>query len=240
MTARFFLFLIVMSLALANVVQAEERPIRYAFQIFQLSSGFTQRTSLRNKIWDASDKTWGKMKDEVVLFDFGEFRNGDDKLLMRSKSCFWNDQMLTFEEGYKTKLPEKKIKIISSPNVYRKEKELVRLKITSEQPYQYMEPHGDGLFKLQEIKLPTGLDIEIRAHTARKDVYEIDHLKLDLRVVSKREPAEGTNLPIGKPILNESEYVLHLRVEEFDSYGILLQPKGTDSTIIIRFEVDDK
>lgn len=224
----------------ASGLIAEERPIRYAFQIFQLSGGFTSKTSLREKIWTASDRTWSKMEDEITLFDSGEFQNGSDRLILRSKSCFWNKQMLTFEKGKNAKLPEKKIKLISSPYVYRKEKELVELKIRSEQPYQYMEPKGDGLFKLREIKLPTGLDIAIKAHTAKRNVYDVDYLKLDLRVVNDREPAKGTSLPVGKPVLKESEYVLHLRIKEFESYGILLQPKGTDSMIIIRLEVDDK
>ncbi len=236
---RFFLLLLTVTLASSNVAIGDERPIRYAFQVFQLGSGFTKKTSLREKIWRASDKTWNRMKDEVTLFDSAEFRNGKDKLVFRSKSCFWNEQMLTFEEGKNAKLPDK-LKLISSPYVKRKEKELVKLKIRSEQPYEYMEPREDDLFKLKEIKLPTGLDIEIRAHTAGRDVYDVDHLKLHLRVVTEREPAEGTRLPVGKPVLKESEYKLSLRIEEYDSYGILLQPKGMDSMIVIRFEVDDK
>lgn len=240
MIARSLLILLAICLTLPRVSQADERPIRYAFQVFQLNSGFSQKTSLKKKIWKASDKTWNKMKDEVVLFDFGEFHNGKDKLVFRRNSCHWNDKMLTFEEGHKAKLPEDKIKLIYSPYVTRKEKELVRFKIKSEQPYQYMEPQGDGVYKLKEIKLPTGLDIDIRAHTSRKHVYDVDHLKLSLRIVSERESVKGTNLPVGKPVLHESEYKLALRVGDFDSYGIILQPKGTESKIIIRFEIDDK
>lgn len=240
MKACFILTLLVTTFAFSSHLHADDPPIRYAFQVFQLGGGFSQKTSLKNKIWRASDKTWDRMKDEVVLFDTAEFRHGKDKLIFRSDTCRWNGRMLTFEEGQKADLPDKKIKLISSPYVKRKEKELVKLKIKSEQPYHYMESQGKDLYKLKEIEMPTGLDIEIRAHKARKDVYDIDHLKLTLRVVNDREAAKETTLPVGKPILKKSEYSLRLRVDEYDSYGILLQPKGTDSKIIIRFEIDEK
>lgn len=234
-----FIILGVLSLAFSMTAQAGDRPISYAFQIFQLSGGFTQKTSLKEKIWKASDKSWDKIKGEVTVFDTGEFRNGKDKLVLRPKSCFWNDQMLTFEKGQRVKLPERKIKMISSPSLTRKEKELVSLKVTSEQPYQFMKRQKNGLFKLQEKKLPTGLDLQIKSHTVKRDVYDIDYLKIDLRAVNRREPAKGTTLPVGEPILSESEYVLKLRIREFRSYGIVLQPKGTDSLFIVRIEIDD-
>lgn len=240
MIVRSIQILIAVGLTFPGAVWADERPIRYAFQVFQLNSGFSQKTSLKKKIWKASDRTWDKMKEEIVLFDDGEFRNGKDTLVFRSNRCQWNNQILTFEEGHKAKLPEKKIKLISSPYVKRKEKELVKFKIQSEQPYQYMESQGKDVYKLKEIKLPTGLDIAIRAHTVRRDVYDVDHLKFSLRIVSERESVKGTTLPVGKPVLHESEYTLALRVDEYDSYGILLQPKGTESMFIIRLEIDDK
>ena len=102
-----------------------------------------------------------------------------------------------------------------------------------------MKVRKDGLFELEEIKLPTGLDIEIKTRKAGEDLYEVSYLKLDLRSVNRSESTKRTSLPIGKPILSESEYVLKLQIQEFRSYGIVFQPKGSDPLIIIRFEVDD-
>ena len=229
-----------LSLALVVPSQAEEPPIRYAFQVFQLTGGFTQKTSLAQNVWQGSDAAWIKIKDDVLLFDEGEFLNGKDRLVMTPKGCFWNDRKVTFENGHKAKLPNKKIKMIYSPNLIRREKELVRLKIASKLPYQYMEARKDGLFKLKEVKLPTGLDIEIKAQRAEPNVYDVTYMELDLRSVHRREKSTKTTLPVGKPILEESEYILKLRVQEYRSYGILLRPKGTDNVIIVRFEVDDE
>ena len=228
-----------LGLAFSVFLRAEDIPIRYAFQVFQLTGGFTENTSLKGEIWNDSATAWDAIKDEVLLFDEGEFLNGKDRLVMKPDGCFWNDQELTFEEGHEADLPERKIKMIYSPNLIRKENEVVRLKIAATRPYQFMAEQDKGLFKLQEIKLPTGLDIEIKAHSNEEDHFEISHLGLDLRAVNRREKAEGTSLPVGKPILDESKYVLKLHVREYRSYGILLHPKGSDGIIIIRFEVDD-
>ncbi len=221
-------------------LSAQEAPIRYAFQVFQLNGSFSDKTSLENKIWSDSTAAWERIENDVTLFDKGEFRNGKDRLVMEPKGCFWNDRELTFEEGHQAALPEKKIKMIFSPNLIRKERELVRLKIASTLPYQFMKAREDGLFEVDEIMLPTGLDIEIKAHQDKEDSYEITYLELDLRSVNRRETLRGIALPIGKPILDEVEYRLKLTVREYRSYGILLRPKGSDSLIIIRFEVDDR
>ena len=39
--------------------------------------------------------------------------------------------------------------------------------------------------------------------------------------------------------MDESEYIMKLRVREYKSYAILLQPSGMKGFIIIRFEIDD-
>lgn len=231
--------IIILGLALIRTLNAEEPPIRYAFQVFQLNGGFTENTSLKESIWNGNVSAWDEINDEVVLFDQGEFLNGKDRFVMKPDGCFWNDQELTFEEGHEAALPERKIKMIYSPNLMRKENELVRLKIAATRPYQFMAAQEDGLFKLQEIKLPTGLDIEIKAHSTKEDHFEISHLRLDLRSVNRREKSKETSLPVGKPILDESKYILNLSVREYRSYGILLHPRGSDGIIIIRFEVDD-
>ncbi|MEM7385158.1 MAG: hypothetical protein AAF514_09465 [Verrucomicrobiota bacterium] len=226
--------------AATTKLQADSPPIRFAFQVFQLNGDFTRKTSLSEDIWKGSDRDWKKIKDEVILFDEAEFRNGEDRLTMSRKQCRWNDQLLTFEKGLKAKLPGKKIKMIFSPNLIRKENELVRLKVTSKRPFQFMSGRKDGLFELKEVNLPTGLDIEIIARRGAPNTYKIPYLELDLRSVNRRESSKLTNLPIGKPILDKSEYILKLAVQEYRSYGILLQPKGSEGMVIIRFEVDDR
>ncbi|MDC0325623.1 hypothetical protein OAM01_02585 [bacterium] len=233
------LTLITLTFLQQNIKASEDVPIRYAFQVFQLNGGFTEKTSLKEPIWNDLNSTWKEIESEILLFDEGEFQSGKDRLIMKPDGCFWNDQELTFEEGHQADLPEGKLKMIFSPNLMRKENELVRLKITSPRPYQYMTTEGKGIFKLREVKLPTGLDIEIKAHSPKEDFFYITHFGLDLRSVLGREKVKGTNLPVGAPLLNEQRYDLKLSVREYRSYGILIRPKGSDGIIIIRFEVDD-
>lgn len=215
------------------------RQVRYECQIFRIAGEFRSDTSLDKNIWAGDKKAWEKIRKSVTLFDEGTFRLGSDKLEINRKGCHWNGRKLSFEEGYKMKLPEEKIKMIYSPNILTRTGELVKMDIESRQPFPYFVRREDGLFELKEVRLPVGLVVEIRAEDKGKDVFLISDLKLLLRWVSKREPIPGVNLPIGRPILQEQDYWLRLFVRESKSYGILLRPEGNSGAIIIRIEIDD-
>jgi len=219
---------------------ADRGKVRYECQVFRLAAGFEQRTSLEKAIWEGSPAEWDLIKDEVTLFDSGEFRIGSDRLRIHRHGCFWNEQQLTFEEGHRTPLPEGRIKMIYSPNLLRRQGELVRMKIESREPFQFMSRRDDGLFELQEMTLPVGMDIEIKAEQPEKDVFLISYLEVELRTVEHRERAPGTRLSVGRPVLAEYEYKLRLRVRESKNYGVLLQPEGSPGAIIIRMEIDDR
>ena len=214
--------------------------VRYRCQVFKLSSAFESKTSLEKEIWEKSDKSWDKIKDEVTLFDTGEFRLGKDRLRIERDDCYWNDTMLTFSEGHKAALPEDRISLIYSPNITRKQGELVRLKIESKQPFQFMEQNESGLFELKELHLPVGMDIELRAERDGKDHILVSYMELELRTVNRRAKAQGTHLPVGRPEMDEVEYKLKLRLRERKSYGILLRPKNSKAAIVMRIEVDDR
>jgi hypothetical protein len=214
--------------------------VRYQCQVFRLAGGFEQTTSLEKGIWEGSAAEWNLIKHEVTLFDYGEFRLGTDRLRINRHGCSWNEQKLTFEEGHRAALPEDRIKMLYSPDFLRRQGELVRMKIESRQPFQFMSRRSDGLFELEEITLPVGMDIKIKAEQPEKDVFLISYLEVELRTVRHREGVEGTQLPVGRPVLKEYEYKLRLRVRESKNYGVLLQPEGSPGAIIIRMEIDDR
>jgi len=219
---------------------AEEDKVRYQFQVFRLTGSFDRETSLEKEIWAGSPENWEEIKGEVALFDRGEFRIGSDRLRIGRHGCYWNDRKLTFEEGIREPLPEEKIKLIYSPNLMKRLGELVHLKIESRQPFEYMERGDDGLFRLKQLSLPVGMDIEIKAEREARNVFLLSYLELELRTVNHREEAVGTRLPVGRPILEEHEYRLRLKVREQKNYGILIRPRGARGGIIIRIEVDDE
>lgn len=236
-------FVILLSVAGPRTTWSRDREgdlVRYQIQVFRLAGGFQSKTSLADDIWRGSKDAWHKLRREVRLFDKGEFQLGDDKLEINHRGCFWNGMKLTFEEGYKAKLPPEKIKMIYSPNILKKTHELARMKIESKQPFQYLQRREDGLFELKEARLPVGMDIEIKAEDKGDDVFLISYLEIDLRTVGRRERVPGVNLAIGYPILREWEYKMKLFVEEGRNYGILLRPKGTSGAIVIRMEVEDR
>ena len=212
--------------------------VRYRMQVFRITGAFRSDMSLKRPIWKGSPEDWDKIKESIQLFDQGTFTLGKNKLAIDHKGCFWNCERLSFESGHKKKLSAEKIKMIYSPNILRKTKQPVRMKISSEQPFQYLARREDGLFELKEMDVPVGLDIEICAEDKGNDVFLISQMKLILRTVTEREKIPAVNLPVGRPILHTSDYALRLFIQESKSYGILLRPRGSGA-IIIRIELDD-
>lgn len=234
---RWLWLLILLSVSSPGLSKISER-IRYRMQVFRITGGFRRDLSLNKPIWKGRAEDWDKIKESVQLFDQGKFCLGKNKLEINHKGCFWNRERLTFASGHKKGLAVEQIKMIYSPNIMRKAKQPVRMKISSEQPFQYLDQREDGLFALKEMHLPVGLDIEITAEDKGNDVFLISAMNLILRTVTEREKVPGVNLPIGRPILHTSEYALKLFIQESRSYGILLRPPGSGA-IIIRIELDD-
>ena len=233
------LSILLLLICLSAVSMARDDKVRYRMQVFRISGNFYSDLALKESIWKGSEDDWDRIKDSVQLFDKGTFQLGKDKLEIDHRGCFWNSKQLSFGSDDQDKLPTEKIKMIYSPNIVRKSKQPVRMKISSERPFQYMTKQEDGLFKLKELPLPAGLDIEICAENKKGDFFLISSLVLTLRTVTERELIPGVDLPIGRPLLHTSEYSLRLYLQEDKSYGILLHLPGS-GIIIIRIELDDE
>ena len=216
-----------------------DETVRYRMQVFRISGNFSSNLSLEDSIWRGSKEDWDRIKDSVQLFDKGTFQLGKDKLEINDRGCFWNRKQLSFGSDDKKKLPTGKIKMIYSPNIVRRSKQPVHMKISSERPFQYMIRKEDGFFELLEMSLPVGLDIHVCTENKRGDFFLISSLVLTLRTVTERELIPGGDLPIGRPLLHTSEYSLRMYLEEDKSYGILLRLPGS-GVIVIRMELDDE
>jgi hypothetical protein len=219
---------------------AKRSHIRYRCQVYRLSEGFDASTSLQQDIWEGDKAQWQKMNGAVTLFDQGCFTWGQDRLDVNDQSWSWNEQALTFAQGTKAALPGHKIKMVYAPNLLKREGELIRLKVESKQPFQYLKRREDNLFELAEMSLPVGMDLKIKAYNKPNDMILVSYLEIELRMVGRREVVPGVNLPIGRPLLQECEYVLRLAMREGRSYGIMLRPADITGAIVIRLEVDDR
>lgn len=232
---------VLLILSLSSVTSARvariSNVLRYSVQVFRITGEFDSDLSLNKPIWRGSAEEWDQIKGSLQLFDQGVFQLGSNHLEINHQGCFWNQEQLAFSSSPQRELAEQ-IRMIYSPSILRRAKQPVRMKVSSEQPFQYMERQNDGLFVLKEMHLPVGLDIEICAEDKGIEVFLISSLKITLRTVTEREAIPGVNLPVGRPRLQTSEYALSLFVQESKSYGILLRTPGSGA-IIIRIEMDD-
>lgn len=213
--------------------------VRYRMQVFRISGNFSSDLSLEKDVWRGTKEDLNRIKDSVQIFDRGTFKLGNDELEINDRGCFWNREQLSFGSEDQDKLDTDNIKMISSPNIVRKSEQPVRIKISSEQPFQYMIKQEDGFFELKEMPLPVGLDIDVCSKNEKGGFFEVSSLVLTLRTVTEREHVAGVNLPIGRPLLHTSQYSLRMFLHEDKSYGIMLRLPG-NGVIVIRMELDDK
>lgn len=219
---------------------AEARPknqIQIQCQIFKFTGNVPSKTFVDETIW-TTEETPEKLKDKVMVFSQGWFQLGKDKLEFKDGNCFWKHKVLPIDPNQKVKLPEDQIRLIYSPDIVMPEHSKRTVKIESEQPIQYFVKRKDGLFELKEIKLPTGLDIEIEAKEEEDKGYILlTDMVMTMRSVEKRKKIEGVNLSVGQPILGKQEYRFFFRVRPGKDYGILIRPEHGQGGLLIRLRV---
>jgi len=212
----------------------QENLIRIQCQIFKITGNVPSQTSVDEHIW-TTEETPEKLKDKVKVFSRGWFQLGKEKLEFKKGNCFWKNNVLPMSRERKVKLPEEQIGLIYSPEIVMAEHSKRKVKIESEQPIQYFEKRKDGLFELKEIKLRTGLDIEIEpVEEEDKGYIRLTDMVMTMRSVEKRERIEGVNLPVGRPVLGEQKYVFYFRVRPGKDYGILIRPGRGQGRLLIR------
>jgi len=182
---------------------AIRRQLRYECQVFRLFWDFRCETSLDKDIWASDKKAWERMRKSVTLCDEGTVRLESDKLEATRRGYHRNGKKLSFEEGYKEKLPEDGVKMIYSSDLLRGAGESIMMDIESWRPCPHFVKRENGLFESKEIRLPVRMVMEVRAEDKGGRVMLISDLTLLLRWASKREPVRGANLSVGRPILQE-------------------------------------
>ena len=217
-------------------IQAREKDKLYLdinFQIYRFSGNIPSDIDEDKKIW-TTKKIPDDVKYYVNVFDRAEFMIGNSKFEINKKGCFLDEEMVPVKGVNQLNVPEDKFKLIYSPSIHMPDRSKSAVKINSEQPIPYFEKNKDGYFELKEIVMPTGMDIEVWANHD-KGIVDMTDIVLKIRSVQEREPLEGVNLPVGKPILSEQEYRFSLNIEPERDYGILIRPEFKQGGFLIRF-----
>jgi len=221
-------------LAASFVCATSEEQIQLRFQIYTITGDMSEDTSLEERIWNAGEDGWRKVRDAVTLFDRGRFRLGKDRLEIDDEACFWNKTELTFTESQNVTLPHDRIRRIYSPSVLLEKEKSSTIRIHSDQSLEYFVKREDGLFALKQMEVQTGLEIMIRPKEERNRVV-MDDIVITMHIVGGRERIPGLSLPVGPPVLETHQYKLALRVRFHKNYGILLRPERAQGVILILF-----
>lgn len=222
-------------LSLAYTAYARDKnQIRIQAQFFRLMGNVPSKTFIDEDIW-TTEETPEKLKDKVFVFRRGWFQLGKDKLEFKKGNCFWKNKKLSMDPNQVVELPEDQIRQIFSPDFVMEEHSKRAITIESKQPIQYFEKREDGLFELKNVKLPTGLTLEIEAKEEEDKGYIVlADMIMTIRSVERRKKIEGVNLSVGYPILGEQKYVFFFRVRPGKDYGILIRPERGEGALLIR------
>ena len=224
---------VILSLAYAAYA-GDKNQIQIQAQFFRLMGNVPSKTFIDEDIW-TTEETPEKFKDKVFVFRRGWFQLGKDKLEFKKGNCFWKNKKLSMDPNQVVELPEDQIRQIFSPDFVMEEHSKRAITIESKQPIQYFERREDGLFELKNVKLPTGLTLEIEAKEEEDKGYIVlADMIMTIRSVERRKKIEGVNLSVGYPILGEQKYVFFFRVRPGKDYGILIRPERGEGALLIR------
>lgn len=234
-----FILLGILLLVPTEVFADKDNQIQVLCQIFRIRGTVQSEISEDKDLW--IDDLPDELKGMVKIFSKGSFDFGTDKLVFRKeKECRWNNRKMPMVASMKPKRFNSKISMIFSPEILMYEHSSGNFKVEATQPIQYFSKRPDGLFELKEMELSTGLDIVITeaVEDEKKDDIRLSDFKMTIRSVEKREPIEGVNLSVGKPILGEQKYVFSLRLDPGEDYGILIRPKSGSGALLLRLRAN--
>ena len=217
----------------------QENQIQVLCQIFRIRGAVQSDISEDTDLW--TDDLPGELKGMVKIFSKGSFNFGNDKLeFKKEKECRWNDEKMPMEASMKPHRFNSKLSRIFSPEILLYEHSSGNFNVEATQPIQYFSKRPDGLFELKEMELRTGLGIEIGKGTEdeKEDDIRLSGFKMTIRSVEKREPIEGVNLSVGKPVLSEQKYGFSLRLDPGEDYGILIKPKNGLGALLLRLRAN--
>ena len=213
----------------------DKNEIRVQLQMFKFRHNLPGKTYVDEPIW-TTDNTPDKWENKVRVFNRGYFEVGKDKLEFKDGRCFWNKKEVPISGTTKVKMPENRIRQIYSPEIVMAEHGKGAFRIRPTQPIQYFEKRADGLFELKEVKLETGLDIEITGVNEEEDkgYIKLEDILITIRSVNKRKKIAGVNLPVGRPVLGKEKYDFYFRVRPGKDYGILVRAEQGRGGLLIR------
>jgi hypothetical protein len=233
-----FISLAFLLLVPTAVFAVKVNQIQVLCQIFRIKGVVQDDISEDKDLW--IDDLPGELKGMVKIFSKGSFDFGEDELEFKKGKCYWNDKEMPIAASMKPERLNSKISRIFSPEIVLYEHSSGNFKIEATQPIQYFSKRPDGLFELKEMELSTGLDIEITKgiEDEKEDDILLSGFKMTIRSVEKREPIEGVNLSVGKPILGELKYEFSPRLDPGEDYGILIKPKSGRGALLLRLRAN--
>lgn len=219
-------------------IAAKQEAILLKCQIFRVMTNISGDTTLQEDIWADEDSPKVELKKAMSFLTAAKLTLGDNNFEVNDKGWFWNGKVIDFGPSEESSLPEDQIKIISSTNMMTNSGEMATIEISSKQKIQYFEKQEDGLFKLKEFEEPTQLRIESKAEKIDEKMIRISDLKFSLRLIKDREPIEGVNLPVGRPIIQSRDYTMNFKVVPGKDYGIIFHPGDGQGVLIIRLQAN--
>ena len=102
--------------------------------------------------------------------------------------------------------------------------------------FQYFERLESGLFELHETQLPTQVVLTSIVKPNADGSLQLDPYKIVFSTVKSRQPVEGVDLNIGRPIVSQDTLIQSMRIQPGRPYGLLWN-SGTNGQILIVLKV---
>ncbi len=183
------------------------------WRITQLNASISGKTSLTEDVGLRDEQ--GQliaMSGPSTFFTQAELTIGDMAFKFDQNGEHWDGQKMPthFDQA----------KVLTTPMVVTLPDHESAIFVGGTEAFQYMQRQADGRFTLDSVALEVGIKIEFKVIPEKDKWVKLSPLKIQVCSVQDREPIDGVDLNIGKPIVTKEESELDLMVETGRPYGI--------------------
>ena len=191
-------------------------------KVFEIRGDVSGDTSLTEDIWVGTGRKPNLDEEKPYnIFVLAKLNVGSGKLEADSKCWSWDDE-----------LPDE-VTVVCSPQVLMPLGQSFVVAIGEQSIHQYFQRRDDGLYELEEIAMENpGLMLQGTVEEGPDDIIILRDLKFETTLVTERQPIEGVDLNVGKPVFRSSEFVTTMAVKPQQYYGIQIFAEARGHFII--------
>lgn len=125
--------------------------------------------------------------------------------------------------------------VLAAPKLAVRPGQPAKIQIQSEQTFTYLVPLGDNKFESKRTgphKLGIDLDLQVDEIEGQSDYVELSSLQIEVAGLDGREPVEGLDLAVGRPIISTRSLKTSTKMR-INEVRLVPIPSGPETEVVL-------